>query len=176
MTSVVLERALFMNHLHLMPGPWLFGTRLGIVVRRTLLGIGVVLVPGALIVVPLYLWLRRRVTRVTGLAHLAAGETLAVTLPVRARIRVTRGTVWATTRGSHDDVWLQAGQQHLLPSAGLTVLEAAGTPAIVELLPAKKRTSNSARALRWRPTPQPDVRTGPRACRVRRNGMFCAHV
>jgi len=175
MTSVALERALFaMNSLHFMPGPRP-RTRLGIVVKRTLLGIGLVLIPGALIVVLLYLWLRRRVTSVSRQAHLAAGETLAVTLPVRARIRVTRGTVWATTRGCHDDVWLQAGEQHLLPSAGLTVLEAAGTPATIELSPAKKRTSNPIHALLWRPTPQPEARAGPTA-RVRRNGMFCAYV
>lgn len=67
--------------------------------------------------------------------ELAPGGTAALATPCGMGIRVVKGKVWATTTGSLDDLWLRAGDEHLVPKQGLTVIEASDTPATVELAP-----------------------------------------
>jgi Protein of unknown function (DUF2917) len=68
---------------------------------------------------------------------LGRGKTVARSLAPGARIRVVDGAVWATTDGSLDDVWLKSGDEHRVPTRGLTVLEAA-VSSVVELIPPPK--------------------------------------
>jgi hypothetical protein len=65
---------------------------------------------------------------------LEPGKTFAVPTVAGARVRIVDGMVWATTSGNPDDVWLGAGEEHTLPSPGLTVIESVAR-STVELLP-----------------------------------------
>ena len=65
---------------------------------------------------------------------LAPGKTLAVPTVSGARVRVVDGLVWATTSSSPDDVWLGAGDEHTVQSAGLTVVESVAR-STVEIIP-----------------------------------------
>jgi len=65
---------------------------------------------------------------------LAPGKTFAVPTVSGARVRVVDGLVWATTSSSPDDVWLGAGDEHTVQSAGLTVVESVGR-STVEIIP-----------------------------------------
>jgi hypothetical protein len=65
---------------------------------------------------------------------LAPGKTFAVPMVAGARVRVVDGMVWATTGNSPDDVWLGAGAEHTVQSAGLTVVESVSR-STVELIP-----------------------------------------
>jgi hypothetical protein len=65
---------------------------------------------------------------------LSPGKTFAVPTVSGARVRVVDGLVWATTSSSPDDVWLGAGDEHTVQSAGLTVVESV-TPSTVEIIP-----------------------------------------
>lgn len=65
---------------------------------------------------------------------LAPGKTFAVPTVSGARVRVVDGLVWATTSSSPDDVWLGAGDEHTVQSAGLTVVESVA-PSTVEIIP-----------------------------------------
>ncbi len=71
------------------------------------------------------------------------GKPFAANLPEGVRVRVVDGTVWATTSGNPEDTWLRAGEEHRLSSGRLTVLEAAGRPSTVELLPRLARDQGS---------------------------------
>jgi hypothetical protein len=65
---------------------------------------------------------------------LSPGKTFAVPMVSGARVRVVDGLVWATTSSSPDDVWLGAGDEHTVQSAGLTVVESVAR-STVELIP-----------------------------------------
>jgi hypothetical protein len=65
---------------------------------------------------------------------LAPGKTFAVPTVSGARVRVVDGLVWATTSNSPDDVWLGAGEEHTVQSAGLTVVESVAQ-STVEIIP-----------------------------------------
>ncbi len=65
---------------------------------------------------------------------LAPGKTFAVPTVYGARVRVLDGLVWATTSSSPDDVWLGAGDEHTVQSAGLTVVESVAR-STVEIIP-----------------------------------------
>jgi hypothetical protein len=65
---------------------------------------------------------------------LAPGKTFAVPMVAGARVRVVDGMVWATTSSSPDDVWLGAGDEHTVQSAGLTVVESVAR-STVEIIP-----------------------------------------
>jgi Protein of unknown function (DUF2917) len=65
---------------------------------------------------------------------LAPGKTFAVPTVSGARVRVVDGLVWATTSSSPDDVWLGAGDEHTVQSAGLTVVESVAR-STVEIIP-----------------------------------------
>ena len=65
---------------------------------------------------------------------LAPGKTFAVPTVSGARVRVGDGLVWATTSSNPDDVWLGAGDEHPVQSAGLTVVESV-TRSTVEIIP-----------------------------------------
>jgi hypothetical protein len=65
---------------------------------------------------------------------LAPGKTFAVPTVSGTRVRVQDGLVWATTSNSPDDVWLGAGDEHTVQSAGLTVVESVAR-STVEIIP-----------------------------------------
>jgi hypothetical protein len=65
---------------------------------------------------------------------LSPGKTFAVPMVSGARVRVVDGLVWATTSSSPDDVWLGAGDEHTVQSAGLTVVESVAR-STVEIIP-----------------------------------------
>lgn len=65
---------------------------------------------------------------------LVPGATFAVTAPRGGRVRVLSGRIWAASGGELDDVWLQAGEEHLVGKRNLTVIESIGA-ATVELVP-----------------------------------------
>lgn len=65
---------------------------------------------------------------------LAPGKTFAVPTVSGARVRVVDGLMWATTSSSPDDVWLGAGDEHTVQSAGLTVVESVAR-STVEIIP-----------------------------------------
>jgi Protein of unknown function (DUF2917) len=65
---------------------------------------------------------------------LAPGKTFAVPTVAGSRVRVVDGMVWATTSNNPDDVWLGAGDEHIVQSPGLTVVESVA-PSTIELLP-----------------------------------------
>ena len=65
---------------------------------------------------------------------LAPGKTFAVPTVAGARVRVVDGLVWATTSSNPDDVWLGAGDEHTVQSAGLTVVESVAR-STVEIIP-----------------------------------------
>ena len=65
---------------------------------------------------------------------LSPGKTFAVPTVAGARVRVVDGLVWATTSSSPDDVWLGAGDEHTVQSAGLTVVESVAR-STVEIIP-----------------------------------------
>lgn len=73
---------------------------------------------------------------------LGRGKTFSRALVPGSRIRVIAGKVWATSDGSLDDVWLKSGDEHKVPTRGLTVLEAA-VRSVVELVP-------PTRSIAWR--------------------------
>jgi hypothetical protein len=75
---------------------------------------------------------------------LSAGKTLAVPTVSGTRVRVEDGLVWATTSGSPDDVWLGAGDEHTVQSAGLTVIESVARSRL-EIIPPGARASNGTR-------------------------------
>jgi hypothetical protein len=68
---------------------------------------------------------------------LGPGKTFSQAMAPGARIRVIAGKVWATSDGSLDDVWLKSGDEHEVPTRGLTVLEAA-VRSVIELIPPPK--------------------------------------
>ena len=68
--------------------------------------------------------------------ELRPGRPFAAAIHGGIRIRVLKGTIWATTCGSGDDAWLQAGDELLIPTACLCLLEAVDEPANVALLAA----------------------------------------
>ena len=65
---------------------------------------------------------------------LAPGKTFAVPTVSGARVRVVDGLIWATTSSNPDDVWLGAGDEHTVQSAGLTVVESVAR-STVEIIP-----------------------------------------
>jgi hypothetical protein len=65
---------------------------------------------------------------------LSPGKTFVVPTVSGARVRVVDGLVWATTSSSPDDVWLGAGDEHTVQSAGLTVVESVAR-STVEIIP-----------------------------------------
>ena len=75
------------------------------------------------------------------------GKTAAVATPRGAGLRVVDGRVWATTSGDLKDVWLAAGEEHRVPKQGLTVLEAAGARATVEVTPPADHSRSLQRAI-----------------------------
>jgi len=79
--------------------------------------------------------------------ELDTGKTAAVATPRGAGLRVVDGRIWATTSGDLADVWLAAGQEHRVPKRGLTVLEAAGARATVELTPPTEHSRSVQRAI-----------------------------
>ena len=79
--------------------------------------------------------------------ELDRGKTAAVATPRGAALRVVDGKVWATTSGDLADVWLGAGDEHQVPKGGLTVLEAAGAPATVEVTPPAEHSRSLQRAI-----------------------------
>jgi len=79
--------------------------------------------------------------------ELDSGETAAVATPCGAGLRVVDGKVWATTSGDLADVWLGAGEEHRVPKRGLTVLEATGAPATVEVMPPAEHSRSLQRAI-----------------------------
>jgi hypothetical protein len=129
----------------------------------------ILLIPGALILVPLLWWLLRRVralelrraadARVGGQnneagppklrvpphsrrINLAPNQMFAANLPRDVGVRVLEGPIWATTSGSPEDIWLQAGDEHRVSSCARTVLQASDRPSIVELVPRVERIEN----------------------------------
>ena len=64
-----------------------------------------------------------------------------------AGLRVVDGRIWATTSGDLADVWLAAGEEHRVPKQGLTVLEAAGARATVEVTPPREHSRLLQRAI-----------------------------
>lgn len=72
---------------------------------------------------------------------LEPGRTFAVPTVAGARLRVVDGSVWATTSGSPDDVWLSAGDEHTVGKPGLTVIESVAR-STVEFIP---RSASEAR-------------------------------
>lgn len=42
------------------------------------------------------------------------------------RVRCLRGTIWITSAGESGDVFLQAGESHLIPRNGLSLVESIG--------------------------------------------------
>ena len=79
--------------------------------------------------------------------ELDSGKTAAVPTPRGAGLRVVDGRVWATTSGDLADVWLAAGDEHQVSKRGLTVLEAAGARATVELMPPAGDSRSMQRAI-----------------------------
>jgi hypothetical protein len=79
--------------------------------------------------------------------ELDGGKTAAVPTPRGAGVRVVEGRVWATTSGELADVWLAAGDEHRVAKRGLTVLEAAGARATVEVTPPAEHTRSMQRAI-----------------------------
>ena len=75
---------------------------------------------------------------------LSAGKTLAVPTVSGTRVRVQDGLVWATTSGSPDDVWLGAGDEHTVQSAGLTVIESVARSRL-EIIPPGAPAPNGIR-------------------------------
>jgi Protein of unknown function (DUF2917) len=65
---------------------------------------------------------------------LAPGKTFALPTVAGSRVRVVDGMVWATTSNNPDDVWLGPGDEHVVQSPGLTVVESVARSTI-ELLP-----------------------------------------
>ena len=65
---------------------------------------------------------------------LEAGKTLAFATAPGGRLRVVDGTVWATTSGCLDDVWLHSGDEYRFGRSGLTVIESTRR-SVVELAP-----------------------------------------
>lgn len=79
--------------------------------------------------------------------ELDGGRTAAVATPRGAGLRVVDGKVWATTSGDLEDIWLGAGEEHRVPRQGLTVVEAAGARATVELTPPAEHSRSMQRAI-----------------------------
>ena len=77
--------------------------------------------------------------------ELERDRPLAVDLDRDMRVRVVDGTIWVTTSGSLDDVWLHAGDEHRFPSKGLTVLEAVDRRSTVAVTPSLGRDQTTAR-------------------------------
>jgi hypothetical protein len=87
---------------------------------------------------------------------LEAARATRVDAEARPRwLAVTSGRAWLTRSGAGvegGDVWLEAGERHLLPAGSEWVVE--GWPqARVELLEEPKRCALSAGARRWRVWP-----------------------
>jgi hypothetical protein len=98
--------------------------------------LAVVLLPGALILLPLIWWVIRRIARPPEAISLAPRQTYAVPLARGSGIRVLDGRLWVTTSGSVQDAWLKEGDEYYTPTHGLTVLEAVGTRASFERIAA----------------------------------------
>ena len=90
---------------------------------------------------------------------LAPGKTFAVPTVSGARVRVLDGLVWATTSSSPDDVWLGAGDEHTVQSAGLTVVESVAR-STVEIIPP------AATGIRGRLMNRYEINIPRAACRI----------
>jgi len=83
-----------------------------------------------------------------GTTQLDAGNTMVVPAGQRGTLRVHDGLVWATSSGDLDDVWLRAGEEHRLPSRGMTVIESTARSTI-ELIPPCANDGAPPPALAW---------------------------
>jgi hypothetical protein len=54
-------------------------------------------------------------------------------------LRITKGRVWLTIAGRHQDYWLYAGESMVVPASCLIVLEASGGDAHFEIVRTPKR-------------------------------------
>jgi hypothetical protein len=88
-----------------------------------------------------------------GTTLMDAGKTLVVPAGRRGTLRVHDGLVWTTSSGDLDDVWLRAGQEHRLPSRGMTVIESTARSTI-ELIPPCANDDAPRPALTWIRTPR----------------------
>jgi hypothetical protein len=70
---------------------------------------------------------------------LACNQVVSGVAPEATTVRITKGRVWLTIAGRHQDYWLYAGETMVVPAHCLIVLEASGGDARVELVRTPKR-------------------------------------
>lgn len=73
-------------------------------------------------------------------------RTLALRRARGVALRVLEGVAWLTSEGAAGDIFLRAGETHVIGSDGLTLIEALGTAAcVVEVREARPRRAPALR-------------------------------
>jgi hypothetical protein len=70
--------------------------------------------------------------------RLASSQTASGIARQATTMRITKGCVWLTIAGRQQDYWLYAGESVVVPARLLTVIEAAGGEAQVEIVRCRK--------------------------------------